>query len=181
MKNLLKTTALIAITSISASSVFAETTGDTKWKGSTPAFAEGCTFVEFSSSAAVMTYSEVNHKWSATNAAAIIMSARSVASVVVSSEGDVVDEAGAFVSDATVKYNQGSVPSTIVGASGLGMGFTSVLDGESTINVTGLDNAGYVERFTLNVGGNASMDSSSSDDLLSNTNYLIHHLITCTQ
>ena len=181
MRNLLTTTALIAITAISASSVSATTSDSTKWKGSTPAFAEGCTFNEAATTTAVMSYSEGSNKWSATEHASVTMSARSVASIVVSSEGDVVDEAGTFVSDATVKYNQGSVPSTITGNAGLDMDFTSVLDGESTITVTGLDNAGFVERFTINVGGNAAMDAGDSDDLLANTDYLIHHLITCTQ
>mgnify|MGYP003143911117 CR=1 FL=1 len=175
MRNLLTTTALIAITAISATSASATSaTGDAKWKGSTPTFDAGCTFA--GTDEAAMSYDESASKWTVDTAAAVEMSARDVVSLTVESEGDVLDS-GVKAADAKVYYGA-ATSSSISGNPALSMAFSS--GATSAIDVTGLDNLGYIERFTLNISGTAVMDNGS-DDIKSATEYQINHVITCLQ
>jgi hypothetical protein len=165
-----KTTVLVtmmAATTLILASAQASASGVAQWSGTSNTYVDGCQFKENT----VGTLSLVDNVWTAVTPATVKLKTRKVLSVTVESDDILRDTNGVAVTDAIVDYT-GSTMSTWSNRTTL---TTTVTD--SLITADGLKVRG-ASKFYINIGGTATVDD---DELDSETDYIINHIVTCIQ
>lgn len=171
MKTLNSVVAAVAMSVIVATPVMASSTligGDATWGGSTTSFANSCTFD--SNTAGTMTLN--GNLWTVNSPAIVKLTTRNIGNVKVESDGKLRLNNGAetAVADVAINYATSSVTGGPSNAS-VNINTTNISIG----NLTG----GGAKSMTINIDGTATM--TDTNDLLSNTSYVINHEVTCTQ
>lgn len=166
-----KTTVLvtmIAATTLILASAQASASGVTQWSGTSNTYVDGCQFKENT----VGTMSLVDNVWTVDVPATIKLETRKILSVDVFSDEILRDTNGDAVTDAIVDYTG----STVTAANDRTTLATTVT--EATITVDGLKSKGASE-FSINISGTATIDSDNELD--SETDYNINHIVICIQ
>lgn len=170
MKTLNSVVAAVAMSVIVATPVMASTLigGVATWGGSTSSFANSCTFD--SNTAGAMTLN--GNLWTVNTPAIVNLTTRNIGNVKVESDGKLRrnNNAETAVADVAINYATSSVTGGPSNAS-VNINTTNISIG----NLTG----GGAKSMTIKIDGTATM--TDTNDLLSNTSYVINHLVTCTQ